>query len=130
MPPIKILFYERRDTQQIAAIIEQGHDEPTDAGCQHGSSSAVQASSTNHNRCNYSRFTTFSCGKLPLSKGNSVEPPPEAAVELLGAVDTRDGDDLELHVDSRDTRVAGRVVTADHSSDLPFSFLYVSSRVA
>ena len=30
-----------------------------------------------------------------------VEPPPEAAVELLRAVDVRDGDDddLELHVD-------------------------------
>ncbi len=36
-----------------------------------------------------------------------VEPPPELRVELLGAVDIRDGDDddLELHVDWRDAGV-------------------------
>ena len=36
-----------------------------------------------------------------------VEPPPEPPVELLRAVDIRDGDDddLELHVDFRDARV-------------------------
>ena len=43
-----------------------------------------------------------------------VEPPPEPSVELLRAVDIRDGDDdqLELHVDFRGARVFG-VVTAD-----------------
>ena len=41
-----------------------------------------------------------------------VEPPPEPPVELLRAVDIRDGDDdrLELHIDSRD---ASRVVSTD-----------------
>src|SRR5258705_5716547 len=41
-----------------------------------------------------------------------VESPPEPPVELLRAVDIRDGDDdyLELRVDSRD---AGRVLTTD-----------------
>ncbi len=40
-----------------------------------------------------------------------VEPPPEARVELLRPVDVRDGDDddFELHVESPDVRVAGRV---------------------
>jgi hypothetical protein len=41
-----------------------------------------------------------------------IEPPPKVLVELLRAVDIRDGDDehLELQVDSRHT---GRVVTLD-----------------
>ncbi len=45
-----------------------------------------------------------------------VEPPPEVSIELLRAVDIRDGDDehLELLIDSREfrnSRVAGRVVS-------------------
>jgi hypothetical protein len=43
-----------------------------------------------------------------------VEPPAEGRVELLRSVDIRDGngDDLELHVDLPDTRVAGSVAPA------------------
>ena len=44
-----------------------------------------------------------------------VEPPPEPPVELLRAVDIRDGDDdhLELHVDVLDARTPARVAAAD-----------------
>ena len=44
-----------------------------------------------------------------------VEPPPKPPVELLRAVDIRDGDDddLELHVESSDARNAGRIVSMD-----------------
>src|SRR6185312_5331210 len=47
-----------------------------------------------------------------------VKPPSEAAVEFLRAVHVRDrdGDDLELHVDLRDTRGGGRVLLADGGS--------------
>ena len=42
-----------------------------------------------------------------------VEPPPEPRVELLRAIDIRDGDnyDFELHVDFRNASLAGRVVS-------------------
>ena len=53
-----------------------------------------------------------------------VEPPPELRVELLRAVDIRDGDDddLELHVDFRDARVR-RASLRTSSMHLPCSFL-------
>jgi len=45
----------------------------------------------------------------------AVEPPPEAAIELLGAVDIRDrdDDDLEFHVAFADGRIVGRVAAMD-----------------
>src|ERR1700690_3295299 len=44
-----------------------------------------------------------------------VEPPPEASVELLGAVDIRDGDDdhLKSRAEARDGCGPARVVAAD-----------------
>ena len=47
-----------------------------------------------------------------------VLPPPDLPVELLGAVNIRDGDDddLELHVAFRDARFAGCVVNTDRFS--------------
>src|SRR6266404_182944 len=57
----------------------------------------------------------------------SVEPPPETSVELLCAVDIRDGDDdnLELHIDSRGVgRVVIRFELCGHSA-----LLYGSNRI-
>ena len=57
----------------------------------------------------YSKFHTRKSSPLSIV---GVEPPPEPPVELLRAVDIRDGDDdhLELRLDSCD---AGRVVTTE-----------------
>ncbi len=44
-----------------------------------------------------------------------VESPPELRLELLRAIDIRDGnnDDFEFHLDFRDARLAGGVVSLD-----------------
>jgi hypothetical protein len=63
-----------------------------------------------------------------------VEPPAEFGVELLGAVDIRDGDDddLELHVDWRDAvsmpRTAFVLIAA--SCVVSFSCLHATCAVA
>src|SRR4029077_9506923 len=90
------------------------------SGCRRGDVLAEDDRAPRAGRRELDHAEVFTGGEV------GVEPPPEARVELLRAVDIRDGDDdhLELHVASPDACVAGRVVlTGFHLSDLPRSFL-------
>ena len=97
--------------QLVAGGLDVGDDQVQalgGAGCRRGDVLAEDDRAPGARRRELDHAPVVTVGEV------GVEPPPEPPVELLRAVDIRDRDDdyLELHVDSRDARVAG-VVTTD-----------------